>query len=261
MNGVQIHPTAIVHPNAVLGEGTKIGAYSIVDENVVTGRDCNIQEHVILRGHVTLGEGVQVFPFAVIGGEPQHTRYKGEPTRVEIGDRTILRESVTVHRGTMLDQGVTRVGSDCYLMAYTHIAHDCRIGKNVYLANACQIAGHVEIQDNVILGGQTGVPQFGRVGRYCYIGGGTILRKDIPPFLTGKGNPFEAQGINAVGLQRQGFSEQTISRLRKLYRIVFIRKGLTLTQALEQAVQELGEHDDVKVFADFVNESKLGIHR
>ena len=256
----QIHPTAIVHPRAVLGEGTRVGPFSIIDQYVVTGRNCEIQEHVVVRGRTTLGDEVKIFPFAVIGGEPQHTRYGGEPTTVEIGNRVTLRESVTVHRGTPFDKGRTLIGDDCFIMAYSHVAHDCEVGRSVIIANSSQLAGHVVVEDFATLGGQTGVAQHCRVGRYCYVGGGSIVRKDLAPFLLGKGNDFEVQGINVVGLTRKGFSPPTIRRLKSLYKIFFLQK-LTVAQAIERAVVELGESDEVKLFIDFVKSSKMGIER
>ena len=255
-----IHPTAIVHPKAVLGEGTRVGPFSVIGEHVVTGRDCDIQEHVVVRGHTTIGDEVKIFPFAAIGGEPQHLRYRGEPTTVEIGNRVTLRESVTVHRGTPFDKGKTCIGDDSFIMAYTHVAHDCEVGRSVIVANASQLAGHVVVEDFVTLGGQTGIAQHCRIGRFCYVGGASVIRKDLAPFLLGKGNIFEIQGINVVGLTRNGFSGSAIRQLKSLYKIFFLQK-LTVTQAIEAAVTELGGSDEVKVFLDFVKKSKMGIER
>ncbi len=255
-----IHPTALVDPKAKVGKGTRIGAFSIVGENVELGEDCDIQEHVVLRGHTRLGNGVQVFPFAVIGGEPQHLKYKGEPTEVIIGDRSVFREYTTVHRGTTVGIGKTIVGSDNLIMAYTHIAHDCVLGKNVILASSIQLGGHVEIGDYVTLGGASAVAQFCRVGSYCYLGGGSIIRRDVAPFLLGKGSDFEVQGINSIGLARQGFSEEAILKLKKLYKIVFVQK-ITLVEAIEKVKQELRDVAEAKYFLDFIEASKGGFVR
>ena len=256
----EIHPTAIINSQAQIGKGTRIGAYSIIGENVFLGENCDIQEHVILRGHTTVGNNVKIFPFSVVGGEPQHLGYKGEPTTVSIGDDSILRECVTVHRGTTFGIGKTVIGKKAYLMAYTHIAHDCLVGDNTIIANSVQLAGHVVIEDHVTIGGQSEVAQFCRVGRYCYVGGGSTLRKDLPPFLVGKGNDFHVQGINIVGMERSGFSPLTIQKLKKLFKIFYMQK-LTVSQAIEKVMVELGDTDEPKLFLDFVKTSKVGFIR
>ncbi len=255
-----LHPTAIIHPGAKLGAGTRVGPYSIIDEGAVLGENCEIHSHVVVRGQVTLGDQVTIYPFSVIGGEPQHLGYKGEPTTVTIGSRSVLRESVTIHRGTVSGGGKTTIGEDAYLMAYSHVAHDCSVGRGVIFANAVNLAGHVSVGDYVTIGGLTGVVQHCRIGMYCYLGGASMVRKDIPPFLVGKGNDFEVQGINVVGLERRGFNVETVSRLRKLYKI-FFRQNLTVAQATEKILGELGQTDEVKAFLDFVRGSKLGFER
>lgn len=256
----RIHPTALVSPGARVGEGACIGSYSIIEDDVVIGEGCEIQDHVVIRKHVTLGNQVVIHPFAVIGGDPQHLGYKGEPTTVKVGDRTVLRESVTVHRGTTFGNGTTVIGEDGLLMAYTHVAHDCVVGKGVIMANGVQLAGHSHIGDYVTIGGLTGVAQHCRVGMYCYLGGASMVRKDLPPFLVGKGNDFEVQGINVVGLERRGFNTDTIVRLRKVFKI-FFKQNLTVVQATERIVDELGQTDEVRAFLDFVKGSKLGFVR
>lgn len=255
-----IHSTAIVHPGAVLGEGTTVGAFSIIGENVRLGEGCTIQEHVVLRGHTSIGTGVTVFPFALVGGEPQHLKYRGEPTRVEIGDRTVIRESVTIHVGTDFGNKVTRIGHDTFIMAYCHVAHDCVVGNHVIIANGTQLAGHTEIQDFCNVGGMCAITQFSRVGRYCYIGGASVIRKDLPPFTMGKGNVFEVQGINSVGLTRAGFAPSVLAQLKALYKIFYLQH-LTADQAIEKIIAQIGPTDEVKVFLDFVRESKVGFVR
>lgn len=257
---MNIHPTAIVKTGASIGENTMIGAYSIIGSNVSLGKNCIVQEHVIIRGHTTIGEGTIIFPFAVVGGEPQHLGYKGEPTRVEIGSHTTLRESVTIHRGTPFGHGVTKVGDHSYIMAYSHVAHDCTVGKNVIIANGLQMAGHVTIEDFATIGGNCAIAQHCRIGRYCYVGGSSTLRKDLPPFLTGKGNVFDIQGINAVGLERLGFSSETIRRIKNMYKIFYLQK-LNVSEATDKILTEIGEVDEVKVFLDFVKTSKVGLTR
>lgn len=257
---MSIHPTAQVHPGAVIGADVTIGPFSIVDEEVRIGDGCAIAEHVVIRKHTTLGARVRVFPFAVVGEEPQHMKFKGETTYVTVGDDTVIRESVTIHRGTAEGSGRTIVGKNCLIMAYCHVAHDCVVGDHVIMANAVQLAGHAVLEDYVFLGGISAVTQFCRVGRHSYVGGCSILRKDLAPFLVGKGNEFEVQGINAVGLTRRGYSAEAVSRLRSLYRI-FFRQHLTVSQAIERVSVELGDAEEVRLFVDFVKGSKRGIIR
>lgn len=257
---VTIHPTAIVDPKASLGDGTTVGPYAIVEGTVVTGKNCQIFNNAVLQGHTTLGDECRVFPFAVIGGEPQHTRYKGEPTTVKIGNKVVMREYVTVQRGMPFATGTTVIGDETLLMAYCHVAHDCVLGKGVIMANSANLAGHTEVQDYVTMGGLSAVAQNCRVGRYCYIGGGSIIRKDLPPFLAGKGDPFDIQGINMVGLERRGFSPPTIQRLRKIYRIFYLR-NLTMNAAIDEILREIGETDEAGVFLNFVRASKVGVVR
>jgi UDP-N-acetylglucosamine acyltransferase len=203
---------------------------------------------------------VQVHPFAVIGGDPQHLRYQGEPTSVSIGNRVTLRESVTVHRGTAFGNQTTVVKDGAYLMAYCHVAHDCIVGENVILANGVQLAGHVTLGNSVTIGGVSAVTQFCSVGDFCFIGGGSLLRKDLPPYLSGKGNDFAVQGVNAVGLERNGFSSEAISALRKVFKIFYLQKR-TVAQALEKATEELGAVEEVQKFLQFLRQSKQGIVR
>lgn len=255
-----VHPTAVVHPSVELGQGTRVGPYATIEKGVRTGRNCEIGSHAFLMGNTTIGDEVQVYPFAALGTDPQHLRYKGEPTRVEIGDRSIFREYATVHRGTEFGGGVTRIGSDVLVMAYGHVAHDCRVGNKAIFANLAQIAGHVEVGESANIGGMTAVIQFCRVGAFSYIGAGSIVRKDLPPFLMGKGSDFEVQGVNAVGLERNGIGEGAVRRLRDAYKILYMQ-GLTVSRALEKIATELGEEGEVKTLLDFVRSSKVGIVR
>jgi len=254
------HPTAIVHPDAIIGEGTRIGAFSVIDAKVVIGKNCEIQDHVVIRDYVSLGDEVKIFPFAVIGSAPQHFKYKGEPTTVAIGNRTTLRESVTVHRGTTVGIGKTVVGEDCFIMAYCHVAHDCVVGNHVVIANSTQLAGHVEIGDFAIIGGLSAVTQFCRVGPHCFIGGSSIIRKDLPPFLSGKGNEFEVQGVNAVGLSRRGYDSDAVHRIKKMFKIFYLQ-GLTVSQAIEKVLTEVADAPERAQFLGFVESSKTGITR
>ncbi|MBY0369234.1 acyl-ACP--UDP-N-acetylglucosamine O-acyltransferase [bacterium] len=257
---VEVHPTASVHPDAHLGEGTRVGAYAVIEPKVVTGKNCVIHNHAVLRDYTTLGDEVQVHPFAVIGGEPQHLKFKGEPTTVQIGNKVVLRESVTVHRGTVFGHGTTVIHDGVYLMAYSHVAHDCVVGPGCILANTVQLAGHVTLGRNVTIGGVSAVTQFCTVGDFAFIGGGSLLRKDLPPFLSGKGNDFEVQALNVIGLERQGFSVDAIRALRKAFRIIYLQK-LTVSQALERATVEVPALPEVDAFLGFIKNSKQGIAR
>lgn len=259
-NSVQIHPTAIVDPHAQLGPGTEVGPFSTIGEHVVMGTNCKIHQNVVLWGHTSLEDEVTVFPFAVIGSPPQHVKYDGEPTRVEIGARVTLREGVTVHRGTAFDRGVTRVGNDTFLMAYCHIAHDCVVGKEGTIANAVQLAGHVTIGDFVTIGGHSAIAQHCRIGCYSYVGGGSILRQDLLPFMVGKGTDFQVQGVNAVGLKRRGFSSDTVSSLKTLYKIFYLQK-LTVNQAIEKMRETVGQTDECQLVVDFASSSRMGFIR
>jgi UDP-N-acetylglucosamine acyltransferase len=237
-----------------------VGAYSIIGEDVCIGDGCEIQDHVSLTGRTTLGKEVRVFPFSVIGSEPQHLHYKQEPTEVEIGDQTVLRECVTIHRGTHVGTGKTSIGKNTYVMAYAHVAHDCQVGSHVILCNSVQLAGHVLVEDYANIGGLTGVVQFCRVGKFCYVGGASMIRKDLPPYLMGKGNEFEVQGINSVGLSRNGVSNETIQQLKTLYKIFYLQ-NLTTSQAIEKVTMELGNQLEVQHFLNFIKSSKLGFVR
>ena len=255
-----IHPTAIIHPKAVIGSETKVGAYSVIGENVTLGQGCEIQEHVVITGHTVIGNQVRMFPGVVVGSEPQHLQYRGEPTTTVIGNNVTLRECVTVHRGTPIGINTTIIADNCFIMAYSHVAHDCVIGKNIIIANNVQLAGHVELEDHVIIGGQSAIAQFCRVGRNCYVGGGSILRKDLPPFLVGKGNDFKVQGINQVGLSRQGFSSESLQQLKTLFKIFYMQK-LTVNQAIEKISAEVALSEPISHFIQFVKKSKTGFIR
>ena len=202
---MEIHPTAIVHPGAKIGPGVKIGAYSLIGENVQIERDTVIGSHVVLEGWTEIGEGCQIFPFASVGAAPQAIRYRGEPTRLVIGKRNIIREFVTVNRGTPEGGGITSLGDGNLIMAYSHIAHDCRIGNQVILANSSTLAGHITVEDHAIVGGVVAIHQFVRVGCYAIIGGQSAIPQDIPPYMTASGNRAKLFGLNLVGLKRHRF--------------------------------------------------------
>lgn len=255
-----IHPTAIISPDAHLGIGVRVGAYSVIGAQVTIGDQCEIGSHVIIDGYTQLGQGNRIFPFACLGGEPQHKRYQGEATRLEIGDNNVIREYVTIHRGTALDQGLTRIGSHNWIMAYCHIAHDCQVGDHTVFANNASLAGHVQVGNHVILGGFTGVHQFSRVGDHAFTGMGTMANRDIPPFVIAVGNYAKPYGINKEGLRRRGFSLARIQALHQAFKIL-IYKNLPRSAALE-AVAALAEaHPEVQQLLTFIQQSKRGIIR
>ncbi|MCK4351086.1 MAG: acyl-ACP--UDP-N-acetylglucosamine O-acyltransferase [Candidatus Krumholzibacteria bacterium] len=252
-----IHDTAIIHPNAKIGDGTSIGPYSIIGEHVKLGSNCRIGSSVLIEGHTALGENNRVFHGAAIGTIPQDLKYGGALSYVKIGDNNVMREYVTINCAT--DEGEsTLIGNENLLMAYVHVAHNCLLGDHVILANSVNLAGHVNIQDYAIIGGVVPVHQFVTVGAHSFIGGGSRIPKDIPPFVKVAGNPPRISGINAVGLQRRGFTSEQISQIKQAYKYLY-RSGLNVTQALELIEKELPRTPEVMMFVDFINESRRGI--
>jgi len=219
-----------------------------------------LRAHVVIEGPTTMGEQNRLFPFACIGMEPQDLKFRGEPTTLEIGDRNLFRESVTVHRGTVGGGGVTRLGSDNLLMAGTHVAHDCHVGSHVIFANAATLAGHVTVEDGATIGAFSGVHQFCRVGRQAYIGGYSVLTQDAAPYVLTVGNRARAYGINVVGLERKGVAASTIQALKQAYRLLF-RAHLSQEEALQRVRAEIGEVEEVRRLADFIAGSERGVIR
>jgi UDP-N-acetylglucosamine acyltransferase len=260
---MNIHPTAIVDPGAELDSSVSVGPYVIIDKGVKIGRDTNIKPHSLLTGPTTIGSGNVIGPFATIGAPPQDLKYKGEDTELIVGDNNQIREYVSIHRGTVTDKGVTTVGSGNLLMGYVHIAHDCVIGNSAILANAATLAGHVQVDDHAIIGGLVGVQQFIRIGSYSYIGGLSGISKDVPPFVivSGTRKHMRVSGINKVGLRRLGFSSDTIKKLGKAYKIIFMNPELLLRDALEQATAEIADCDAVNQLINFFRTSKQGVIR
>ncbi|MCD8340216.1 MAG: acyl-ACP--UDP-N-acetylglucosamine O-acyltransferase [Burkholderiales bacterium] len=235
----QIHPTAIVDPKAQLAESVVIGPYCTVGPNVKVGEGTVLESHVILKGHTTIGKNNKIYPFAAIGIEPQDKKYRGEPTRLVIGDDNVIREHCTLSTGTVQDHGETKVGNRNLLMANVHIAHDCQIGDDTILANNVGLAGHVVIEDKAIVGGQVGIHQFIRIGYGAMLSGGTMMRQDILPFAYYQGNPGKPSGINMEGMKRLGYSKEAIHAAREVYKIIF-REGNTIKEATEE-IKELIE--------------------
>jgi len=236
----RIHPTALVDPAAELAEDVTIGPYAIVGAQVVMGAGCTLGAHSIIEGPTSIGPNNDIRAHSVIGGAPQDKKYRGEPTRLEIGSGNTIHEFVTINRGTTQDEGITRVGDNNWIMATVHIAHDCRVGSQVILANTTNLAGHVHVGDWVILGGYTGVHQFCKIGAHAMTGVGSVVLHDIPPFVMASGNTAQAHGLNTEGLRRRGFGPAALSALRRAYKTLY-RSGLTLAQAQEALSQQIAE--------------------
>jgi UDP-N-acetylglucosamine acyltransferase len=257
MSAPRIHPTAIIAPDADIAADVEIGAFAIVGEGCNLDTGCVIAPRATLERNVTLGRDVKVGICTVLGGAPQDLKYAGEETSVEIGDGTVVREYVTVNRGTA-HSFKTTVGENCLLMSYVHIGHDCRIGNSVILSNVVQLAGHVTIEDKAIISGMSAVHQFTRIGRHSFIGGMSRVSKDIPPFLKAVGNPVKLYGLNTIGLQRSGMDEETIRELKRAYRLLF-RSDLNVSQAIERAQTEIESLPEVKELIRFVEASERGV--
>jgi UDP-N-acetylglucosamine acyltransferase len=255
-----IHPTAIVHPKAELDEGVEIGPYSIITDSVQIGKDTKISSHVNIEGITELGKSCEVYPFTSIGTPPQDLKYKGEKSKVIIGDNNTIREFVTINRASSHGIGETRIGNNNFLMAYCHIAHDCIIWNNVVMANAATLAGHIEIEDFAVIGGMVAIHQFVRVGAFSFVGGASAVSKDIPPYLMAVGNRVKLFGLNTTGLKRNNFSEAAIDKLKKAYKIIF-RSGMTLKNALEKVRVEITDSKEVNNLVDFIQGSERGVCR
>jgi len=258
-----IHPTALVDPAAELDSSVTVGPYVIIEKGVAVGRDSIIKPHSIISGPTTIGSGNIIGPFATIGAPPQDLKYKGEDTELIIGDNNQIREYVSIHRGTITDKGVTSLGNDNLLMGYVHIAHDCVIDNSAILANAVTLAGHVHIEDYAIIGGLVAIHQFSRVGTHSYIGGVSGISKDVPPFIivSGTRKHMRVSGINKIGLRRRGFDNDTIKKLDRAYKIIFMTHDLLLQEALEQAAREVPDCEPVVQLIDFFRSSKQGVIR
>ncbi|MCO1333932.1 acyl-ACP--UDP-N-acetylglucosamine O-acyltransferase [Microbulbifer sp. OS29] len=255
-----IHPTAIVDPTAVIGAGVSVGAYSIIGARVEVGDGCDIASHVVLSGPTKLGKNNRIYQFASVGQDTPDKKYQGEETRLVIGNNNVIREGVTIHRGTVQDRGETTIGNDNLIMAYAHIGHDCVVGNHAILVNNVALAGHVFVKDWAILSGYSLVHQHCTVGEHAFLGMGAAIGKDVPAYVMVAGNPAEAKTINSEGLRRRGFSREDISLINKAYKIVY-RRGLTLQEAL-QALMELREQSSViQPWIDSLRSSSRGIVR
>ena len=252
-----IHPTAIVEDGAKLGAGVSVGPFSIIAGGATIGEDCEIGSHVRIESCVSMGPANRVFQGAVLGSPPQDLKYRGEDSKLVIGEGNMIREYATLNPGTAVGEE-TRVGDHCLLMAYSHVAHNCIVGDNVILANSVNLAGHVEVEEFAIIGGVTPVHQFVKIGAHSFVGGGSRVPQDVPPFLRGAGNPMAIMGLNSVGLFRRGFSAASLGSLRKAYRYLY-RAGLNTSQALERIEGELGDCAEVVQLLEFIRGSERGI--
>ncbi|MFQ5983304.1 MAG: acyl-ACP--UDP-N-acetylglucosamine O-acyltransferase [Woeseiaceae bacterium] len=255
-----IHPTAIVADTAVIADGVEIGPYSVIAENVEIGAGTRIDSHVVINGPTRIGEDNHIYQFASIGDDPQDKKYRGEVTRLEIGDRNTIREYCTISRGTVQDKGVTVLGDDNWIMAYVHIAHDCRIGSRTIMANNATLAGHVHIGDWAILGGFSGAHQFCHIGAHSFLGMYSGVKQDVPAYVMVTGVPGTPTGINSEGLKRRDFSKQQIRNIKNAYRIVY-RNGLKLAEAITEIEGLADDQPELRVFLDSLRNSERGLIR
>ncbi len=252
-----VHETAVVDATATIAEDVVIGPYTVIGPNVRIGSGTEIGPHVHIVQDTVIGENCKVHHGAALGGDPQDLKYGGEHAELIVGNNTVIREFVTLNRGTSA-HGKTEVGSNCLLMAYAHVAHDCVLGNHVILANSVNMGGHVLIEDHVIIGGLTAIHQFVRIGKHAFVGGSAAVMKDVPPFVKAAGNPLKLYGLNSLGLQRRGFSEATRTTLKRAYRFLF-SSSLNIGQALAQARSELEMSPDVEHFLTFIQQSERGV--
>ena len=252
-----VHSSAVIHPKAQVGPGCEVGPFCVIGEHVTLGENCRLHSHVVIDGHTKLGQGNEIFPFASIGLKTQDLKWKGGVTRLEIGDRNVFREGVTIHSATD-DGDATVVGSDNLLLTYVHIAHDCVLGNHIIMSGYAGLAGHVMVEDHAILGGYTAVHQFCRVGRLAMTGGCSRIPQDVPPFMIVEGNPAETRAVNKIGLQRNGVSDEAQTALRSAYKILF-REELSVTNALAKIEKDLPPLPEIQHLVQFVRASERGI--
>lgn len=250
----------MIAPDARIGDGVTVGPYSVIGSGVEIGAGTWIGPHVVINGPTRIGRDNKIYQFASLGDAPQDKKYAGENTRLEIGDRNVIREYCTINRGTAQDKGVTRVGHDNWIMAYAHIAHDCVVGDQTIFANAASLAGHVTVGDCAILGGFTLVHQYCMIGAHCFCGMGSVISMDVPPYVMVSGHPARPHGINSEGLKRRGFSAEALRALREAYKLIY-KSSLTLSEAREQIAAKAAEHPELELLARFLEQSQRGIVR
>jgi len=255
-----IDPRAVVDPGAELAADVSVGPFSVIGDGVVIEAGSNVGPHVVIRGPTRIGRDTKIFQFASVGEDPQDKKYRGEVTRLEIGDRNVIREYCTIHRGTVQDQGITRIGSDNLFMAYTHVAHDCLVGDHIIMANAASLAGHVRVGDHAILGGFSLVHQFCQIGPHTFSAMGSVISRDIPPYVMVGGRPTKPHGINSVGLERLGFSTDAIRQIRKAYKVVFM-SGAKLEDAIRTLDKMAEETPELVRMVEFLRTTGRSILR
>ena len=257
---VEIHPSAVVSPRAEIASGVRIGPYTQIGDHVRIGQDTFIGAHVVIDGHTEIGARNQIFPFSSIGTPPQDVSYRGEDTRLVIGDDNIIREYVTINRATAKEEWKTVIGSGTYIMAYAHVAHDCVLGNNVIMSNLATLGGHVVIGDYAVLSGMVAVHQFVRIGAHAFVGGKSGVDRDVPPFMITAGPRARLYGINRRGLSRAGFAGETIDGLKKAYSIIW-RKNRRFDEGIAQVRRELTPFPELETPLEFLKGSKRGILR
>ncbi|WP_224249522.1 acyl-ACP--UDP-N-acetylglucosamine O-acyltransferase [Hyalangium gracile] len=256
----QVHPTAVVHPDAQLHETVEVGPLSVIGPKVRIGAGTRVGPHVVIEGRTTLGERNRVFQFSSLGAAPQDLKYAGEDTELVIGDENQIREFTTLHIGTAGGGGVTRIGNRNLLMANSHVAHDCVVGNGCILANSAALGGHVVVEDHVIFSGLTAVHQFTRIGKHAFVAGGAMVVMDVPPYCMAQGDRAELVGLNIVGLERHGFSEAQIGRIKEAYKILF-RSKLQMAEAVARLKAEFGGQPEIEHLLEFISQSKRGLTR
>jgi UDP-N-acetylglucosamine acyltransferase len=255
-----IDSRAVISPSAQIDSNVEIGPFTVIGDDVTIGAGTWIGPHAVIKGPTRIGTDNKIYQFASLGDAPQDKKYKGEPTRLEIGDRNVFRECVTVNRGTVHDQGVTRIGSDNLLMAYVHVAHDCRVGDKIVMSNCATLGGHVEVGDWVIMGGLSAVHQHTKIGAHCFIANNAAVTRDVPPYVMAVGQPAEPHSVNSEGLKRRGFDAAQIRNIRRAYRLLY-RSGLKLEAALEQLDTIAKDQPEIRPFVDFIRRSERSIVR
>lgn len=255
-----IHPSAIIDPSAEIADDVDIGPFSIIGRDVSIDSGTWIGSHVVINGPTHIGKDNKIYQFCSLGDAPQDKKYADEPTRLEVGNRNVIREYCTFNRGTTQDAGITHLGDDNWIMAYVHLAHDCQVGSNTIFANGTTLAGHVQVEDKVIFGAFTVIHQFCRIGYHAFSGMGTVIKADVPPYSMINGNPAEPHGINIEGLKRTGLSMDQIKVLRRAYKVIY-KSGIRLQEAIEELDTMAKEHDEVARLPEFLRLSDRGIVR
>ncbi|HDY85499.1 hypothetical protein LCGC14_0473020 [marine sediment metagenome] len=255
-----IHHTAIIDPTAIIDDRVSIGPYSVIGENVEIGADCEIGPHVVITGPTKIGKGNKIYQFSSVGADPQDKKYTGEATLLEIGDNNLIRESVTINRGTIQGGGITKIGNDNWIMAYVHIAHDCIVGNDNIIANNTSLAGHVIIENYVVLGGFSLISQFNKIGSYAFSAMGSVISRNIPPYVLVSGHMAKPIGVNVEGLRRRQFSDEQVKNIKQAYKLVY-RSGLRVDEAEEKLKLLSQEQPELTIFSDFLKTQQGGIIR